>query len=67
MISIMISRRLGRPAEKIPKILLQQQHQQPGDDDDDDEFFPFFPPKTTITFNTTKILQTLKFIGTVRY
>ena len=29
----------GRPAEKIPKILLQQQHQQP-DDDDDDDFSP---------------------------
>ena len=33
---LMISRRLGRPAEKIPKILLQQYHQQPTDDDDDD-------------------------------
>ena len=34
---------LGRPAEKIQKILLQQQNQQPTDDDDDDDFFPFSP------------------------
>ena len=37
------------------------------DDDDDDNFFPFFSPKNTILFNNTKILQTLKFAGTVRY
>ena len=62
----------GREAggKKIPKIrqggrVLQQQNQQPtDDDDDDDDFFPF-PPQNTIILNTTKILQTLKFIGTL--
>ena len=40
-----------------------------GDDggDGDDDFFPFFPQKNTIIFNTTKMLQTLKPTGTVRY
>ena len=60
----MISCRPGGRRKKIPKILLQQQHQQL-DDDDDDNFSPFFPQKNTIILNTTKILQTLKFTGTL--
>ena len=37
LLSLVISRRPGRPAEKVHKILLQQHQQQPTDDDDDDD------------------------------